>query len=166
MISLFIFILFMAMVLLGYEKTTSRKLKLLVLMFMLSILPTTYLSVKYCILRPEFHYRDACIALDRIIGNKAMAGVWSDGYRLYTSGNVFFPWNPQPDLEKHKKGLIDIFEKKLADYTVSFSTGDFIDIPRDVNAMGKSFLLQKVAILYLGKGSLQKSLIVYKRINK
>lgn len=165
-ISLIILLFSFSVVWINHKKAYMQKLKLLTVVFIVSVLPSAFLSVKYCILKPEFHYRDACIALDKLVGDKTMAGVWSDGFRLYTSANVFFPWNQIAILEIHNTRLIDIFEKKLADYTISYSTDDYFDLPRSINSFGKNFQLKKTATLYLGKGAMRKSITLYKRIDK
>lgn len=149
-------------------RLSNSRLKQLLLpaVLLLTLMPSAFLSVKYIIINPEFHYRDACIAIDGIIGDKNVAGVWCDGFRLYTKGNAFFPWYQVQDEGKHRRGLTDIFERKLADYTVDFPSGDFFDPQRDINARARTFQLRRIASLYLGKGSLGQSIWVYKRTDK
>jgi hypothetical protein len=160
------FAIMLAVIGIWHYRIAFFKKKVLPILLVLTLAPNAFLSVKYCIVNPEFHYRDACIAMNEIIGDKNMAGVWSDGFRLYTSGNSFFPWYQVQNKERHRKGLTDIFERKLADFTVDFPSGDFFDVERDIDSAGKNFLLQRIANIYLGKGTLGQSIWVYKRIDK
>lgn len=162
-ISLFVLLAF---IFFWFKNDSIKKKKLLIAFFILLVfMPNIFLSVKYCLLKPEFYYRDACKNLNRILGDKYMAGVWSDGFRLYTKGNVFFPWYQVHNKERHQSVLIEIFEKKLADFTVDFPTGDFFDVQLDLNAHSTNFIMEKVASLYLGKGAMGKSIWVYQRFD-
>jgi hypothetical protein len=159
------FVILLTVIVVWHGKNNRAKKIILPAIVLFSFFPNAFLSGKYCLLNPEFHYRDACVQIGRIVGDKRMAGVWSDGFRLYTGGNVFFPWYQVQHSERHRIGLIDIFEKKLADYTVDFPQGDFFDAERDINSQVQSFKLRQVASYYLGWGALGKTISVFKRVD-
>ena len=160
------FVIMLAAMVAWHGKRFLLNKKALPVVLLLTLLPNAILSIKYSIVKPEFHYRDACIAIDKIVGDKRMAGVWTDGFRLYTQGNAFFPWYQVQHRERHIKGLFEIFERELADFTVDFPSGDFFDVERDIGDKGRNFRLQRVASFYLGKGALGQSIWLYKRIDK
>jgi len=146
------------------NKTTKSWIPVTILI--LSFIPNGYYSIKNYFCYPEFHYRDALIALNKQIEKEVVAGSWSYGFRLYTQGNTIYSWYDHLDLSlsEYRKDLTAIFDHNQALYTVDYQEKDFIDVERDINNDGKNYHMIKEASLYLGKGSYRDILVLYKRV--
>ncbi len=144
---------------------SGAKKVVIAVLLMLSMLPNLYLSFINCAIKPDYHYRNALMTVNSIVKDDVVAGSWSDGFRLYTSGNTLFTWyQNQRNRDLYKTKLTEIFDKGIAKYTLDFSKRSSLDVFKDIDTKGKKYRLEIDTTLYLGYKSTADSLIVVKRI--